>query len=187
MWPSTSQPAGWAWKSNNSGKVTFNFTCWLWAFGTQVTQQGPWARAVVLSAHLCPKSFFLDEISMPLLNNSTSLWSQEPTHFLSSVMDMLQWFFLFYSFFFFFLFSSIHQFFSPLAHFTGIFSSTPPTSLYPTSLFLYSRSPHHVWPWCWERSRAGGEGGNTEQNGWRASLTQWTWVWVNLGRYWRTG
>ena len=113
MWPSTSQPAGWVWKSNNSGKVTFNFTCWLWAFGTQVTQQGPWARAVVLSAHLCPKSFFLDEISMPLLNNSTSLWSQEPTHFLSSVMDMLQWFFLFSSFFFFsfsllFINSSLH-------------------------------------------------------------------------------
>ena len=79
---------------------------------------------MVLPAHLCP-SFFLDEISVPLLNSSTCLWSQEPSHFLSSVMDMLQWFFLF---------SSIRQLFSPLTHFTSIFSSTPLASLHPTSL-----------------------------------------------------
>ena len=33
--------------------------------------------------------------------------------------------------------------------------------------------------WCWERLRAGREGGNTVWDGWMASLTQWTWVWVN--------
>ena len=171
MRPSTSQPAGGVWRSNNSGRVTFNFPCWLWASGTQVTQQGAWAAAVVLPAHLCP-SFFLDEISVPLLNSSTSLWSQEPTHLLSSVMDMLQWFFLF---------SSVHQFFSPPARFTSIFISTPLTSLHLTSLFLYSKSPYNVWPRSWERLTAGGE------DGWRAALTQWTWVWANFGRQWRTG
>ena len=34
-------------------------------------------------------------------------------------------------------------------------------------------------PWCWERLRAGGEGDNRGWDGWMASLTQWTWIWVN--------
>ena len=37
--------------------------------------------------------------------------------------------------------------------------------------------------WVWERLRAGGEG----KDGWMASLTQWTWVWENSRRWWRTG
>ena len=41
--------------------------------------------------------------------------------------------------------------------------------------------------WCWERMRAGGEGGNRGWNGWVASPTQWTWVWVNSGSWWWTG
>ena len=41
--------------------------------------------------------------------------------------------------------------------------------------------------WCWERLRAGGEGDDRGWNGWMASLTQWTWAWANLGRWWRTG
>ena len=41
--------------------------------------------------------------------------------------------------------------------------------------------------WCWERVRARGEGGNTWWDGWMASLTQWTWVWADSGRQWRTG
>ena len=32
-----------------------------------------------------------------------------------------------------------------------------------------------------------GEGGNRGWDGWMASLTQWTWVWANYGRWWRTG
>ena len=36
--------------------------------------------------------------------------------------------------------------------------------------------------WCWERLKAGGEGGNRGWDGWMASLTQWTWVWANPGR-----
>ena len=39
----------------------------------------------------------------------------------------------------------------------------------------------------WERLRAGGEGGNRGWDGWMASPTQWTWVWVDPGSWWWTG
>jgi len=42
-------------------------------------------------------------------------------------------------------------------------------------------------PWCWERLKAGGEGDDTGWDGWMASSTQWTWVWVNSGSLWWTG
>ena len=42
-------------------------------------------------------------------------------------------------------------------------------------------------PCCWERLRAGGEGGTRGWDGWMASPTQWTWVWANSGWWWRTG
>ena len=42
-------------------------------------------------------------------------------------------------------------------------------------------------PWCWERLRAGGEGDDRGWDGWMASLTRWTWVWVNFGSWWWTG
>ena len=35
--------------------------------------------------------------------------------------------------------------------------------------------------------RAGREGDNRGWDGWMASPTQWTWVWVNSGSWWRTG
>ena len=41
--------------------------------------------------------------------------------------------------------------------------------------------------WCWERLKAGGEGDDRGWDGWMASLTQWTWVWANSERWWRTG
>ena len=55
------------------------------------------------------------------------------------------------------------------------------------TLATWCKGPTH-WkrPWCWERSRAGGEG-NRGWDGWIASLTQWTWIWTNSGRWWRTG
>ena len=38
--------------------------------------------------------------------------------------------------------------------------------------------------WCWEGLRAGGEGDDRGWDGWMASLTRWTWVWVNSGSWW---
>ena len=46
---------------------------------------------------------------------------------------------------------------------------------------------HWKRPWCWERLRAGGEGEDRGWNGWMASSTQWTWVWVDSGSWWWTG
>ena len=46
---------------------------------------------------------------------------------------------------------------------------------------------HWKRPWCWERSRAGTEGDNRGWDGWMASLTQWTWVWVSSRSWWWTG
>ena len=42
-------------------------------------------------------------------------------------------------------------------------------------------------PWSWERLKAGGEGDDRGWDGWMASLTQWTWVWVDSGSWWWTG
>ena len=38
---------------------------------------------------------------------------------------------------------------------------------------------HWKRPWCWERLKAGGEGGNRRWTGWMASCTHWTWVWAD--------
>ena len=51
---------------------------------------------------------------------------------------------------------------------------------------------HLMWrtlkrSWCWERLKAGGEGDDRGWDGWMASLTQWTWIWVNSGSWWWTG
>ena len=42
--------------------------------------------------------------------------------------------------------------------------------------------PRTNWkrPWCWERLKAGGEEDDRGWDGWMASPTQWTWVWVAL-------
>ena len=48
-------------------------------------------------------------------------------------------------------------------------------------------STHWKRPWCWERFKAGGEGDDRGWDGWMASLTQRTWVWVNSGSWWWTG
>ena len=41
--------------------------------------------------------------------------------------------------------------------------------------------------WCWERLRAGGEGGDRGWDGWMVSLSWWTWVSANSGRQRRAG
>ena len=45
---------------------------------------------------------------------------------------------------------------------------------------------HWKRPWCWERLKVG-EGDDRGWDGWMASLTQWTWVSANSGRWWRRG
>ena len=55
-----------------------------------------------------------------------------------------------------------------------------------TLAIWHKESAHWKRPWCWERLRAGGEGDDRGWDGWMASLTQWTWVWVNSGSWWRT-
>ena len=42
-------------------------------------------------------------------------------------------------------------------------------------------------PWCWERLKAGGEGDDRGWDGWIASPTQWTRVWVGSRSSWWTG
>ena len=46
---------------------------------------------------------------------------------------------------------------------------------------------HLKRPWCWERLRAGGERDDRGWDGWMASPTQWTWVWVNSRSWQWTG
>ena len=41
--------------------------------------------------------------------------------------------------------------------------------------------------WCWEGLGAGGEGDDRGWDGWMASPTRWTWVWVNSMSWWWTG
>ena len=52
---------------------------------------------------------------------------------------------------------------------------------------LRARLTHWKRLWCWEGLGAGGEGDDRGWDGWMASRTQWTWVWVNSGSWWRTG
>ena len=46
---------------------------------------------------------------------------------------------------------------------------------------------HLKRPWCWERLEVGGEGDDRGWDGWMASPTQWTWVWVKSRSWWWTG
>ena len=41
--------------------------------------------------------------------------------------------------------------------------------------------------WCWEGLGAGGKEDGRGWDGWMASRTRWTWVWVNSGSWWWTG
>ena len=46
---------------------------------------------------------------------------------------------------------------------------------------------HWKRSWCWERLKVWGEGDERGWDGWMASPTWWTWVWVNSGSWWWTG
>ena len=46
---------------------------------------------------------------------------------------------------------------------------------------------HWKRPWCWKRLKEGGEGDDRGWDGWMASPTQWSWVWVSSRSWWWTG
>ena len=58
-----------------------------------------------------------------------------------------------------------------------------------SSTLVTSREEVTHWKrlWFWEGLGAGGEGDDRGWDGWMASLTWWTWVWVNSGSWWWTG
>ena len=58
---------------------------------------------------------------------------------------------------------------------------------YNTLATSHEELTHWKRPWCWEGLGAGGEGDNRGWDGWMASPTRWTWVWVNSGSWWWTG
>ena len=45
---------------------------------------------------------------------------------------------------------------------------------------------HWKSPWCWERLKAGGEGGDREWVSWMASPTRWTQLWASSRSWWWT-
>ena len=52
---------------------------------------------------------------------------------------------------------------------------------------LIEELTHWKRPWCWERLKVGGQGDDRGWDGWMASPTQCTWVWVNSRSWWWTG
>ena len=52
---------------------------------------------------------------------------------------------------------------------------------------LMQRADSSEKPLMLGKTKARGEEDNRGWDGWMASLTQWTWVWANSGRWWRTG
>ena len=60
-------------------------------------------------------------------------------------------------------------------------------------LQIFGRLWPHAKSWligkdsCWEGLGARGEGDDRGWDFWMASLTRWTWVWVNSGSWWWTG
>ena len=52
---------------------------------------------------------------------------------------------------------------------------------------LHEELTHWKRPWCWEGLEAGEEGDNRGWDGWMASPTRCTWVWVYSGSWWWTG
>ena len=51
----------------------------------------------------------------------------------------------------------------------------------------HAKLTHWKRLWCWKGLEAGGEGDDRAWDGWMASLTRWTWVWVNSRSWWWTG
>ena len=56
----------------------------------------------------------------------------------------------------------------------------------PAFCTVYS-SDMQMTPPLWQKVRKESERGQQRWDGWMASLIQWTWVWANSRRWWRTG
>ena len=80
-----------------------------------------------------------------------------------------------------------------LCHVFGLCHSFKDCALSPSLLFQ-EHYPQHLMQktdsfekaLLLERLKAGGEGDDRGWDGWMASPTQWTWVWVNSGSWWWT-
>ena len=70
---------------------------------------------------------------------------------------------------------------SPPSHPLGIYK-LPNPKFYSAYILTHLKRP-----WCWERLKVGGEGDNRGWDGWMASPTQWTWIWINSRSWWWTG
>ena len=53
--------------------------------------------------------------------------------------------------------------------------------------YLMRRADYWKRLWCWEKLKVGGKVDDRGWDGWMASPTQWTWVWVSSGSWWWTG
>ena len=58
---------------------------------------------------------------------------------------------------------------------------------YNTSATSCKELTHWKRPWCWKGLGAGWEGDDRGWDGWMASPTRWTGVWVNSRSWWWTG
>ena len=58
---------------------------------------------------------------------------------------------------------------------------------FPSLGWLINEPTHWKRSWCWESLKAGREGDDRGRDDWMVSLIQWTQVWVNSRRWWRTG
>ena len=67
------------------------------------------------------------------------------------------------------------------------FTSSQSSGTLSYEFLFFTLGTHLKRSWCWERLRAGGEGDDREWDGWMASPTPWTWVWVDSGSWWWTG
>ena len=54
-------------------------------------------------------------------------------------------------------------------------------------LQYFGHLTHLKRPWYWEKLKEGGEGDDRRWDGWMATPTHWTWVWINSGSWWWTG
>ena len=69
---------------------------------------------------------------------------------------------------------------------SGLLTSCISSLVIPVTSQSTEELAHLKRPWCWEGLRAGGEVDDRGWDGWMASPTQWTWVWVNSGSWWWT-